>query len=83
MNTYLLSKYLHELTAIWFIAGINGRQLVRYLARPSDDILTEATGRFEKWMVITLLDDPGVKWVHRGEFVGLLVIVALMVFKPF
>lgn len=164
MNTYLLIKYLHELTAMWFIAGIIGRQLVRHLARRSDDIhqfayLSEAAGQFEKWMVIpgnllvmglgvllalrggwplfgflqgadanwllltnmllvvgvvlvpavyvprgkrfdqelqnalkqgkitpaltTLLDDPVVKWAHRGEYIGLLVIVALMVFKPF
>ena len=33
--------------------------------------------------LITLLDDPVVKWAHRGEYVGLLTIVALMVLKPF
>lgn len=38
MNPSLFIKYLHELTTMWFIAGIIGRQLVRYLARRSDDI---------------------------------------------
>ena len=164
MNTYLLIKYLHELAAMWFIAGIIGRQLVRHIARQSDDIqqfahLSQVAGRFESLMVIpgnllviilgvilalrggwpifgflqgantnwlllinillvagilvvpmvyvprgkvfdqalqtalkqgkmtsaliTLLDDPVVKWAHRGEYAGLLIIMALMVLKPF
>ncbi|HEX6386015.1 MAG TPA: DUF2269 family protein [Anaerolineae bacterium] len=30
-----------------------------------------------------VLDDPVVKWAHRGEYIGVLVVVALMVLKPF
>lgn len=164
MNSYLFLKYLHELAALWFIAGIVGRQLVRYLARQSDHVqrfadLTQIAGRFESLMVIpgnllviilgvllawrggwplfgflqgadtnwllatnlillaglllvplvyvprgrlfdqalqeglvagemtgmltAVLDDPVVKWAHRGEYIGLLIIMALMVLKPF
>jgi uncharacterized membrane protein len=57
MNSYLWIKYLHELAAFWFIAGIVGRQLVRHLARQSGNInsfanLSGAAGRFETLMVI-------------------------------
>lgn len=164
MNGYLWLKYLHELAAIWFIAGILGRQLVRYLARQSSDVhhlagLLQVASRFEAWMVIpgnllviglgallawqggwpllgflqgaatnwllltnllllaglllvpfvyiprgkrfdqelqdaqakgqvtpaliACLDDPIVKYAHWGEYVGLLIILALMVLKPF
>jgi uncharacterized membrane protein len=30
-----------------------------------------------------VFDDPVVKWAHRAEYTGILVIVALMVLKPF
>jgi uncharacterized membrane protein len=164
MNGYLWLKYLHELAAIWFIAGILGRQLVRYLARQSGDVhhlagLLQVASRFEAWMVIpgnllviglgallawqggwpllgflqgaatnwllltnllllaglllvpfvyiprgkrfdqelqdaqakgqvtpaliACLNDPVVKYAHWGEYVGLLIILALMVLKPF
>jgi uncharacterized membrane protein len=164
MNSYLFLKYLHELAALWFIGGILGRQLVRYLARQSGDVqrfatLTQVAGRFESLMVIpgnllvivlgvlvawrggwplfgflqgaatnwllltnliliagllvvpliyvprgkmfdrvlqealavgemtgeltAVLDDRVVKWAHRGEYIGLLIILALMVLKPF
>jgi hypothetical protein len=163
MNSYLFLKYIHELAAFWFIAGIIGRQLVRHLARRSDHVerfalLSQVAGRFESLMVIpgnllvilfgvlpawrggwpifgflqgadanwlllsnvillagfflvplvylprgkrfgqalqealaagkmtpqltAVLDDPVVKWAHRGEYAGLLLIIALMVFKP-
>lgn len=164
MNSYLFLKYIHELAAFWFIAGIIGRQLSRYLAGHSKEvgqfaILTQAAGRFESLMVIpgnllviifgvllawrggwpifgflqgadtnwllltnlillaglllvpvvyvprgkvfdqamqealatgkmtrqltAVLNDPVVKWAHRGEYAGLLLIIALMVLKPF
>ena len=164
MNSYIWLKFLHELVAIWFIAGILGRQLVRHLARQSDDIrrfasLTQVAGRFESLMVIpgnllvivmgallawrggwpifgflqeadanwllvsnllllvglflvplvyvprgkvfdqamqealavgkmteqltAVLQDPVVKWAHQSEYVALLLILILMIFKPF
>jgi hypothetical protein len=164
MSTYPVFKFLHELAAFWFIAGIIGRQLVRHLARRSDTVhhfamLTQVAGRFESlmvipgnllvivlgvitaliggwpilgflqgseenWLLVTnvillagffvvpliylprgkvfdsvlaqaitagqmtqeleaVLDDPVVKWAHRGEYIGLLVILFLMVSKPF
>lgn len=57
MNLYVWLKYLHELAAFWFIAGIVGRQLVREVARRSGNIhrfatLSDVAGRFEQWMVI-------------------------------
>jgi uncharacterized membrane protein len=164
MNTYLFLKYLHELAAFWFIAGILGRQLLRHLARQGSDVyrfasLTQIAGRFESlmvipgnllvillgmllawrggwpifgffqgantnWLLVTnlilvaglllvplvyaprgrlfeqrlqealvagemtgaltaVLDDPVVKWAHRSEYTGLLLILVLMIFKPF
>jgi uncharacterized membrane protein len=57
MNVYLLLKLLHILAAFWLIAGILGRQLVRAVARQSEDIyrfadLSRLAGRFESLMVI-------------------------------
>lgn len=57
MSSYAFLKLLHELAAFWFVAGIIGRQLVRYLARHSGNIeqfagLTAVAGRFESLMVI-------------------------------
>jgi uncharacterized membrane protein len=57
MNAYLLLKLLHILAAFWFIAGILGRQLVRAVARRSEDIhhfaaISRLAGRFESLMVI-------------------------------
>jgi uncharacterized membrane protein len=164
MNDYLWIKYLHELAAFWFIAGIIGRQFVREVARRSSDVhqfalLSNVAGRFERLMVIpgnmfvlslgvvlalrggwpifgflqgadenwlllanlillgglllvplvylprgkrfdhalqqaiaagemtselvAGLDDQTVKWAHRAEYVGLLLVVLLMVLKPF
>jgi uncharacterized membrane protein len=164
VNLYSILKLVHILVAIWFLAGVIGRQMVRAVARESEDIhefarLSEVAGRFERLMVIpgnmlvilagiplalvggwpifgflqgsnsnwllvanillvlglvsvplvflprgkvfdqalqsalkvgamtpglqTALDDPVVRYAHWGENVGLLVIVALMVLKPF
>jgi uncharacterized membrane protein len=164
MSLYLVVKFLHELAAFWFIAGIIGRQLVRHLARRSDNIhhfamLTQVAGRFESlmvipgnllviilgvitalmggwpilgflqgadqnWLLVTnlillagffvvpliylprgklfdrllqealaagqmtpelnaALDDPIVKIAHRAEYIGLVIILFLMVAKPF
>lgn len=33
--------------------------------------------------LIAVVDDRVVKWAHRGEYVGMLVIIVLMVLKPF
>lgn len=163
MNGYLWLKFLHELAVFWFFAGIIGRQLVRAVARRSDDVnqfamLSSVAGRFEKLMVIpgnmlvlvfgvmvalqggwpifgflegaeanwlllsnvillgglllvplvyapkgkhydralqealqegivtveltAILDDRAVRWAHRGEYAGLLIVVLLMVLKP-
>ncbi len=164
MNLYSILKLVHVLLAFWFLAGIIGRQMVRALARKSQDVhdfarLSEVAGRFESlmvipgnfavilagiplalvggwpilgflqggssnWLLVTnvllvlglisvpvvylprgkafdralqsalvvgtftpelqaTLDDPVVKFAHWGENIGLLVIVALMVLKPF
>lgn len=164
MNDYLWLKLFHELSAFWFIAGVVGRQLVRYQARQGDDVrrfanLMQVAGRFESLMVIpgnllvilfglllawrggwptfgflqgaetnwllatllillggllmvpliylprgrlfdqvlqealaagemtpaltAVLGDPVLRWALRAEQFGLLVILALMVLKPF
>jgi hypothetical protein len=33
--------------------------------------------------LVATLDDQTVKWAHRAEYVGLLLVVLLMVLKPF
>jgi uncharacterized membrane protein len=164
MNLYSILKLVHVLLAIWFLAGIIGRQLVRALARKSGDIhdfarLSEVAGRFESlmvipgnlavilagiplalvggwpifgflqggssnWLLVTNLilllgifsvplvflprgkvfdralqsalavggmtpelqaaiDDPVIKYAHWAENTGLVIIVVLMVLKPF
>lgn len=57
MSTYTVLRFLHILSAIWFIAGILGRQLVMAAAGKKDDLrlvaaLSQAAGRFEQWMVV-------------------------------
>lgn len=57
MTTYTALRFLHIVAAIWFIAGILGRQMVMAAASRKDDIrlvagLSQAAGRFEQWMVM-------------------------------
>lgn len=57
MSTYTLLRFLHILSAIWFIAGILGRQLVMAAASKQSDLrlvagLSQAAARFEQWMVM-------------------------------
>lgn len=72
MTTYNLLKFLHILAAFWFIAGLIGRDLMRSVARQTDDIrlfsgLSQAAGRFETLMVV-----PGsLLVVVIGVFVAL------------
>lgn len=164
MNWYLGLKFLHVFTAIMFVGGIFGRQLVRAYAKKTDDIqifaaLNQAAARIETVMIIpsnlaiiligiilalmsgypmfgflqggsqnwllvsnvllilgmvmvptifiprgkkfdlvvkdalaagrmtselrTALDDQVVKLAHLYEEVSIIIVVALMVFKPF
>jgi uncharacterized membrane protein len=57
MNSYLFLRYLHIISAIVFIGGIFARQLVRALAKQTDDVhvlasLSRASGRIENGMII-------------------------------
>jgi uncharacterized membrane protein len=164
MSWYVFFRFLHIISAIIFIGGIFGRQLIRSYAKKVTDIgvfaeLTHAAGRIERimmipgnmaiivfgvilalisgapilgfiqgasrnWLLVSnlllvtgffivpfiflprgkvfeatlkhaltagqitpelrmALDDPVIKAAHIYEAVMLLVIVALMVFKPF
>jgi uncharacterized membrane protein len=53
----LIMKFLHIVTAFWFIAGLLGRTLTMWQASKSTDIqlirtLVQLAGYFERWMVI-------------------------------
>ena len=57
MNWYFVMKFLHVVTAIMFVGGIFGRQLVRAYAKKMDDVqifvaLSQAAGRIETLMII-------------------------------
>lgn len=57
MNVFLLVRFLHIISAIWFICGIVARQIVRAAAKKSGDVqrfasMNEAAGRIEAIMVI-------------------------------
>jgi uncharacterized membrane protein len=57
MNWYFIIRFLHIATAIMFIGGIFGRQLVRAYAKKADNIhvfsaLSQAAGRIERIMII-------------------------------
>ncbi len=57
MSWYILVKFLHIFSAIWFVGGLFARQLVRQVARKADDVrlfasLSQAAGRIESAMVI-------------------------------
>ena len=57
MNWYLVVKYLHITAVAISIGGMFARQLVRSIARKSDDIrtvasLTQAAVRMDRGMVI-------------------------------
>ncbi len=54
---YLLVRFLHIASAIWFLGGILARQVVRAYAKRTDDVqrfavMSEAAGRLESTMVI-------------------------------
>jgi uncharacterized membrane protein len=57
MSFFLLVRFLHIVSAMWFIGGILARQIVRAYAKRTDDVqrfatLTEAAKRIESTMVI-------------------------------
>jgi uncharacterized membrane protein len=54
---FLFVRFLHVISAMWFIGGILARQIVRAYAKRTDDVrrfatLSEAAGRIENTMVI-------------------------------
>jgi uncharacterized membrane protein len=54
---FLFVRFLHVISAMWFIGGILARQIVRAYAKRTDEVrrfatLSEAAGRIEKTMVI-------------------------------
>jgi uncharacterized membrane protein len=54
---FLFVRFLHVISAMWFIGGILARQIVRAYAKRTDDVrrfaaLSEAAGRIESTMVI-------------------------------
>ena len=68
MNGIIILKFLHIVAAMVMIGGGFARQVVRGIARKSDDIhqvasLTQAAGRIDRLMVI-----PGSIWL---SFLGL------------
>jgi len=77
MSLVSIVRFLHIVSAIWFIGGIAARQIVRAYAKQTDDVqrfaaMTEAAGRIERAMVIP------------GNFAVLLfgVILGLMIGAP-
>lgn len=57
MSWYAVFRFLHIISAIVFVGGIFGRQLVRAYARKVEDVrifaeLTQAAGRIERVMII-------------------------------
>ena len=57
MSLLSLVRFLHILSAMWFIGGILARQIVRLYARRTDDVqhfaaMSLAAGRIERTMVI-------------------------------
>jgi uncharacterized membrane protein len=53
----LFVKFLHIVTAVWFISGLLGRTLTMWQASKSPDVqmvvtLVRLAGYFERWMVI-------------------------------
>ena len=57
MSLLLLVRFLHIISAIWFIGGVIARQIVRLYARRTDDVrhfasMSQAAGRIETTMVI-------------------------------
>ncbi len=71
---YLLIRFLHIASAIWFLGGILARQIVRTHAKRTDDLrrfaaMSEAAGRVESTMVI-----PGnLAVIVFGVIVSLLI----------
>ena len=74
MAFFLLLRFLHIASAIWFVGGILARQIVRAYAKRTDDVrrfatLSEAAGRIESAMVI-----PGnMAVIVFGVILGLLI----------
>src|SRR5918996_2807275 len=57
MSLLLAVRFLHILSAIWFIGGVLARQIVRLYAKRTDDVqhfavMSLAAGRIESTMVI-------------------------------
>jgi hypothetical protein len=57
MSLLLVIRFLHIISAIWFIGGVLARQIVRAYARRTDDVqhfavMSLAAGRIETTMVI-------------------------------
>lgn len=77
MNWYNVFKFLHILAVVWMVGGMFARQIVRGIAKKSDDVkaiasLSQAAMRLDRAMVI-----PG------GNFVLVFgVILALMLKWP-
>lgn len=77
MNWYNVFKFLHILSVVWMVGGMFARQIVRGIAKNSDDVkaiasLSQVAMRFDRTMVI-----PG------GNFVLVFgVVLALMLKWP-
>ena len=83
--------FLQGSNANWLLVTnlilLGGLLLVPFVYLPRgkvfDRALQRALGAGEMTAELTnVLDDPVVKWAHRGEYIGLLVIIILMVLKP-
>src|SRR5262245_33436405 len=57
MGWYLVIKFLHVISAMMFVGGIFGRQLVRAYAKKTEDVqlfaaLSQGAGQIENMMII-------------------------------
>lgn len=74
MSLFLLFRFLHIASAIWFLGGILARQIVRAYAKRTEDVqrfavMSEAAGRIESTMVI-----PGnLAVIVFGVILGLVI----------
>jgi uncharacterized membrane protein len=76
----LFLKFLHVVTAFWFIAGLVGRTLVMWQASRTSEVqevrmLVRLGGYFERWMVIPgsmclLSSGLILAWVQRWPIFG-------------
>ncbi len=79
MSFFLLLRFLHIASAIWFVGGLISRQMVRAYAAQTDAL---AKGQITPELHAHASDST-VKMAHWFELGSITVLVFLIVFKPF